>query len=83
MKQRAKELEISLSYNRNLQAALRNLHLVNRRLDGNPVTLSQQEQTGWERWKTGVKRGCLWGRWTNRGRQLPRPRQEQSNENGR
>ena len=50
-----KELEISLSYNRNLQAALRNLHLVSQ-LDGNPVTLSQQERTGWERWKTGVKR---------------------------
>ncbi len=51
-----KELEISLSYNRNLPAALRNLELVSR-LDGKPAQLSAKpDQTGWERWKTGIKK---------------------------
>jgi Flp pilus assembly protein TadD len=51
-----KELEISLGYNRNLPAALRNLELVSR-LDGNPALFpGKQDQTGWERWKVGFKR---------------------------
>jgi tetratricopeptide (TPR) repeat protein len=51
-----KELEVSLGYNKNLPAALRNLELVSR-LDGNPVLLHvQQDQSGWERWKAGFKK---------------------------
>lgn len=51
-----KELEISLGYNRSLPAALRNLELVSR-LDGNPALFHvKQDQTGWERWKVGLKR---------------------------
>ena len=53
-----KELEISLGYNRNLPAALKNLELVSR-LDGNPAFLpGKPDQTGWERWKAGFKK--LW-----------------------
>ena len=51
-----KELEISLGYNRNLPAALKNLELVSR-LDGNPALFHvKQDQTGWERWRVGFKR---------------------------
>ncbi|HEV3201944.1 MAG TPA: tetratricopeptide repeat protein [Bryobacteraceae bacterium] len=50
------ELELSLGYNRNLPAALKNLELVSR-LDGNPALFHvKQDQSGWERWKVGFKR---------------------------
>src|SRR5205823_2944323 len=51
-----KELEISLGYNKSLSAALRNLELVSR-LDGNPALFqAKRDQTGWERWKAGIKK---------------------------
>ena len=51
-----KELEISLGYNKSLPAALKNLELVSR-LDGNPALFHvKQDQTGWERWKVGLKK---------------------------
>jgi Flp pilus assembly protein TadD len=51
-----KELEISLSYNRNLPAALKNLELVSR-LDGSPAQIpAKSDQTGWERWIAGFKK---------------------------
>ncbi|HLK68478.1 MAG TPA: tetratricopeptide repeat protein [Bryobacteraceae bacterium] len=51
-----RELELSLSYNKYLPAALKNLELVSR-LDGNPAQFSvKSDQTGWERWKAGFKR---------------------------
>lgn len=51
-----KELEVSLGYNRNLPAALKNLELVSR-LDGNPALFHvKQDQSGWERWKVGFKK---------------------------
>jgi Flp pilus assembly protein TadD len=51
-----KELEISLGYNKNLTAALKNLELVSR-LDGNAALFHlKQQQTAWERWMSGLKK---------------------------
>jgi Flp pilus assembly protein TadD len=61
-----KELEVSLGYNKNLPAALKNLELVSR-LDGNPAMFHvkqgvnppfhvKQDQTGLERWRAGLKK---------------------------
>jgi Flp pilus assembly protein TadD len=50
------ELQVALGYNKDLPAALKNLELVSR-LDGNPASLrAAHESTGWERWKTGIKK---------------------------
>ena len=51
-----KELELALSYNRAHPAALKNMELVSR-LDGNAATLPvPQENSRWERWKSGFIR---------------------------
>jgi tetratricopeptide (TPR) repeat protein len=51
--QARKELEIALSYNRSLPAALHNLELVSR-LDGKPAVIdSKPAESRWERLKTG------------------------------
>lgn len=51
-----KELELALRYNDNFPAALRNLELLSR-LDGSPASFqARQAETGWERWKAGVKK---------------------------
>lgn len=51
--QARKELQIALSYNRSLPAALHNLELVSR-LDGKPATIeTRPAESRWERFKTG------------------------------
>jgi Flp pilus assembly protein TadD len=56
-----KELELSLSYNKAFQPAVKNLELVSR-LDRQPVSLpiraDKSDQTWWERWKVGFVK--LW-----------------------
>jgi tetratricopeptide (TPR) repeat protein len=50
------ELETALRYNKEFPAALKNLELVSR-LDGSPATLpAKQEESSWDRWKTGFKK---------------------------
>jgi len=54
-----KELEIALSYNKALPAALHNLELVSR-LDGKPATIAAKPaESRWERFKTGFVRWWL------------------------
>ena len=52
-----RELEVALSYNRTLPAALKNLELVGR-MDGQAATLpvKSAELPRWERWKIGLRR---------------------------
>jgi tetratricopeptide (TPR) repeat protein len=56
-----RELDLALSYNRALPAAIRNLELVGR-LDGKPATLSMKATdlkpagTGWDRWKASIRK---------------------------
>jgi Flp pilus assembly protein TadD len=51
-----KELELALGYNKAHPAALKNMELVSR-LDGNAATLpARQNETRWERWKSGFVR---------------------------
>ena len=68
------ELELALSYNRTLPAALKNLELVSR-LDGNPATLASQ--AGGTRWESVGESACAgfsWDRWTIRRRTRPKAR---------
>jgi tetratricopeptide (TPR) repeat protein len=51
-----KELELALRYNGSFPPALRNLELVSR-LDGNAASFqARQSESGWERWKSGIKK---------------------------
>jgi tetratricopeptide (TPR) repeat protein len=51
-----RELELALRYSGNFPAALRNLELLSR-LDGNaPSFQARQNETGWDRWKSGIKK---------------------------
>lgn len=51
-----KELELALGYNKAHPAALKNMELVSR-LDGNPATMpTKQNESRWDRWKTGFVR---------------------------
>ena len=50
-----RELDTALSYNRALQAAIRNLELV-ARLDARPATLQPLEATRWQRFRTGFRK---------------------------